>query len=199
MSGTWVLGFDNGVSGSFTLMDPKGRVVMFEHVPTYKEDKWTKPKTKKLKTKVKETKDKITLIDIDALQRMLISKVGVLSDVHCFLERPAISYNAAWSMQTSISASMSWAYVIYVLKKLNIKRTDIDSRDWQKALIPEAMGENNKDYMKTLKAGDRNKLLKEASDMLAKQIWSKFKSKEVGAGDSVCIAQYGLLKLRGLI
>lgn len=196
---TWVLGMDNGVSGSFALMNPAGKIVLFAHVPTYKENKWTKPKVKKLKSGKKVVHDQITLIDIDALQRMLVPYSSVINDIHCFLERPAISYAAAWSMQTSISASMSWASVVYVLKKLRIPRTDIDSREWQKILIPEAMGENNKEYMKTLKAGDRNKLLKEASDMNAKAIYPKFNGKELGDGDSINICDFGRKRLMGVV
>ena len=193
------LGIDNGVSGSMTIMDATGRVLLYEHVPTYKEVKWTKPKTTKTKSGKKTVKhDYITLVDIDAMQRILVKYTSLVSDVYCFLERPAISYAAAWSMQTSISAGMSWAYVTYVLKKLKINRTDIDSKMWQKAFIPEATGEKNKEYMKTLKAGERNKLLKEASDMFAKSIWPGFSSKELGGGDSVCIAEYGRRTILGL-
>ena len=197
---TWVLGIDNGVTGSYTLMNPQGRVVVFKHVPTYKEKKWTKPKVKKYKSGLtKTTYDYVTMIDIDALQKALIMHVGTINDVKAFLERPAISYAASWSMLTSISAAMSWAYVIYVLKKLKIDVSTIDSLTWQKALIPEALGKNNKEYMKTLKAGERNKLLKEASDMHAKSIYPAFSSKELGAGDSINIAYYGLKLLRGEI
>lgn len=199
MNDTWILGIDNGVTGSIALMNPKGKVVMLAKVPTYKEIKWTKPKVKKLKTKTKVVRDEITLIDIDALQRMLVTYTSVVSDIHCFLERPAISYAAAWSLSTSVSASMSWAYVTYVLKKLKIPRTDIDSKEWQKALIPEATGLKNKEYMKTLKSGERNKLLKEASAMFAKSICPKYNSKESGDGDSICICEYGRRKLQGLL
>ena len=195
---TWILGIDNGITGSYTLMDPLGKVHIFKHVPTYKEKKWTKPKVKKYKSGLtKTTFDYVTLIDIDALQRALASHAGTLTDVQAFLERPAISYAASWSMLTSISAAMSWAYVIYVLKKLKIPVTTIDSTVWQKALIPEALGKNNKEYMKTLKAGERNKLLKEASDMHAKMIYPAFSEKEVGAGDSINIAYYGLKVVNG--
>lgn len=197
---TWILGIDNGVSGSFTLMDPNGRVVLFAHVPTYKEVKWTKPKVKKYKSGAKKvTYDYITLVDIDALQRMLVAKTSTIENIQAFLERPAVSYAAAWSMATSISAAMSWAYVRYVLKKLKIPVTCLDSKAWQSALIPEALGKNNKEYTKTLKAGERNKLLKEASDMHAKQIYPAYSSKEVGAGDSINIAYYGLQVVRGEI
>lgn len=195
---TWILGIDNGITGSYALMNPHGQVVALKHVPTYKEKKWTKPKVKKYKSGlIKTTFDYITLIDIDALQRELATYVGTVSDVQAFLERPAISYAAAWSMQTSISAAMSWAYVVYVLKKLKINVTTIDSTMWQKALIPEALGKNNKEYMKSLKKGERNKLLKEASDIHAKEIYPAFQSKELGGGDSINIAYYGLKVVRG--
>lgn len=205
----WILGIDNGITGSLTLMNPDGKVVLYAPVPIYKERKWTKPKQVVIKKKAtkktpsQKTKkleyDEITLIDIDALQRLLVTHTSILSDIHCFLERPAISYAAAWSMKTSISAAMSWAYTVFVLKKLGIDRTDLDSKEWQKCLIPEATGEHNKEYMKTLKAGERNKLLKESAYALAQALYPGFKSKDLGAGDSICIAEYGRLKLSGQI
>lgn len=196
---TWILGIDNGITGSIALMDPSGKVVFHAPVPVYKERKWTKPKLAKLKTKTKVVYDEITMIDVVTLQRMLVKYTSTISDIHCFLERPAISYAAAWSMKTSISAAMSWAYVVHVLKQLQIPRTDVDSKDWQKQLIPEATGEQNKEYMKTLKKGDRNKLLKEAAYDLAKTLYPALNSKDKGAGDSICICEYGRLKLGGSI
>lgn len=196
---TYILGIDNGITGSIALMDQNGKVIYHAPVPVYKERKWTKPKKQKLKTKTKIVYDEITVIDIDALQRMLVTFTSQTSDIHAFVERPAISYAAAWSMKTSISAAMSWAYVIYVLKKLQIPRTDLDSKEWQHQLIPEASGEKNKEYMKTLKAGERNKLLKEAAYDLAKTLYPKLNSKDKGAGDSICICEYGRLKLGGSI
>lgn len=195
----WILGIDNGVTGSVALMNPQGKVVYYGPVPVYKERKWTKPKKEKLKTKVKTVYDEITMIDVDSLQRILVKYTSTISDIHCFLERPAISYAAAWSMKTSISAAMSWAYVVYVLNKLKIPRTDIDSKEWQHQLIPEASGEKNKEYMKNLKKGERNKLLKDASYELAKTLCPEFSSKDKGAGDSICICEYGRLKLGGSI
>jgi hypothetical protein len=100
-------------------------------------------------------------------------------------------------MSTSISAAMAWASVIYVLKRLKIPVKCLDSKSWQSALIPEALGKNNKEYTKTLKAGERNKLLKEASDMHAKMIYPAYKGKELGDGDSINIAYYGLKVVRG--
>lgn len=197
---TWILGIDNGVSGSFTLMNPRGQVIMFSHVPTYKEVKWTKPKVKKLKSGEKKlTYDYITLVDMDALQRMLASKVSTIQNIQAFLERPAISYAASWSMATSISAAMAWEAVIHVLRKLKIPVKCLDSRAWQTALIPEALGKNNKEYKKTLKAGERNKLLKEASDMHAKMIYPAYNGKELGDGDSINIAYYGLQLVTGAL
>lgn len=204
---TYILGIDNGITGSITLMSPEGKVLFYEPIPIYKERKWTKPtktivrkkatKTKPAEKQIKIEYDNITMIDIAYLQRLIVKYTGTLNDVHCFLERPAISYAAAWSMKTSVSAAMSWAYVVYVLKNLHIPRTDIDSKEWQHQLIPEASGEQNKEYMKTLKPGERNKLLKEAAYDLAKTIYPALNSKDKGAGDSICIAEYGRLKMNG--
>ena len=78
MNKTWILGIDNGISGSIALMDPKGKIVFYEHVPVYSEQKWTKAKVKKLKTGTKVQHDKITLIDVERLQSMLVKYTSVI-------------------------------------------------------------------------------------------------------------------------
>ena len=47
---TYILGIDNGITGSVALMDQTGKVLFHAPVPIYKERKWTKPKKQKLKT-----------------------------------------------------------------------------------------------------------------------------------------------------
>lgn len=192
----YILGFDNGTTAHFTLVDLSGKLLAFEKVPTYQQDSWSKPKKKKYKTKdgyiTKPYQSKFTFVDIDTLKILLFNVVPNLAKTICYLERPAVNYHAGWAMQSSLSAFGAWLSVLYVLKALHIDYEIIDSKQWQNGLIPEATGKNNKEYSKGLKRdkGERNKLLKKAADGFAKSLYPDLEFKESGDGDSVCIAEF---------
>lgn len=190
----YILGFDNGTTAHFALVDIDGKLIAFEKVPTYQQDSWSKPKKKKYKTKdgyeTRLFQPKFTFIDIDALKDLLIKIIPNTKHTICYLERPAVNYSMGWAMQSSLSAFGAWLSVLYVLNKLNIECIIIDSKQWQNGIIPEATGKNNKEYVKGLKKGERNKLLKKAADELAHKLFPNLKFKESGDGDSICIAEY---------
>ena len=192
----YILGFDNGTTAHFTLMDLQGHILAFERVPTFIQDSWSKPTKKKYKTKdgyeTRLHQSKFTFVDIDKLKDLLFKVIPNLNMTICYLERPAVNYHAGWAMQSSLSAFGAWQSVLYVLKSLNIKYIIIDSKQWQNGLIPEATGKNNKEYSKSLKRdkGERNKLLKKAADSFAKLLCPKLELKDPGDGDSVCIAEF---------
>lgn len=196
MSYNYILGFDNGTTAHFTLVDLSGKLLAFEKVPTYSQISWSKPTKKKYKTKtgyvIKPYQAQFTFIDIDALIDLLKKLVPDTTTTICYLERPAVNYHAGWAMQSSLSAFGAWLSVLYVLKKLGIKYEMIDSKQWQNGLIPKATGKNNKEYSKSIKRdkGERNKLLKKAADEFAKNLYGSLEFKDAGDGDSVCIAEY---------
>lgn len=194
MSYNYILGFDNGTTAHFTLVDREGHLIAFEKVPTYVQASWSKPTKRKYKTKdgyvTKPYQAHFTFIDIDELKNLLIKLVPNTEHTICYLERPAVNYHAGWAMQSSLSAFGAWLSVLYVLKKLNIEYMIIDSKQWQNGLIPEATGKNNKEYVKSLEKGERNKLLKKSADAFAKKLYPNLVFKESGDGDSVCIAEY---------
>lgn len=194
MSKKYILGFDNGTTAHFTLVDIDGNLLAFEKVPTYSQVSWSKPTKRKYKTKngyvTKPYQAQFTFIDIDSLINLLSKLIPDTKDTICYLERPAVNYHAGWAMQSSLSAFGAWLSVLYVLKKLNIEYVMIDSKQWQNALIPEATGKNNKEYVKGLEKGERNKLLKKAADAFAKLLYPNVELKESGDGDSICIAEY---------
>lgn len=194
MSYKYILGFDNGTTAHFTLVDINGKLLAFEKVPTYQQVSWSKPTKRKYKTKngyvTKLYQAQFTFINIDELKKTLKDLIPNVSDTICYLERPAVNYHAGWAMQSSLSAFGAWLSVLYVLNSLGIKYVMIDSKQWQNTMIPEATGKNNKEYVKSLEKGERNKLLKKAADKLAKELYPLIILKESGDGDSICIAEY---------
>lgn len=188
----YILGFDNGTTAHFTLVDINGKLLSYEKVPTYQHDSWSKPKKRKYKVKdtyeVRWFQPKFTFVDIDALKNLLFSVVPNLEKTICYLERPAVNYCMGWQMQSSLSAFGAWQAVLYVLKSLNIKYVIIDSKQWQSGLIPEATGKNNKGIKKN--KGERNKLLKKFADEFAHKLYPDLEFKDPGDGDSVCIAEF---------
>lgn len=190
----YILGFDNGTTAHFTLVDITGKLIAYEKIPTYQQASWSKPTKRKYKTKngyvTRPYQAMFTFVDIDALKDLLSKIIPDIKDTICYLERPAVNFFMGWQIQSSLSAFGAWQSVLYVLKSLGINFEMIDSKQWQNALIPEATGKNNKEYVKSLKKGERNKLLKEAADKLAKELYPSVKFKESGDGDSICIAEY---------
>lgn len=190
---TYILSFDNGTTASYCLISPKGKLLAFEHIPTISEPLWTKEQTKKRKNGTTyKSQRHMTQIDIDSLQRKLVSLTSSLQDVHAYVEIPAVTFSSGWSAFTSLSAVCAWTRLVYVLKKLKIPFTYVTAKTWQSAMIPEASGKNNKEYMKTVnkKKGERNKLLKEASDKLAKELFPEVTLKESGDGDSLVMGEF---------
>lgn len=194
MSYKYILGFDNGTTAHFTLVDVNGKLLAFEKVPTYQQVSWSKPTKRKYKTKngyvTKPYQAQFTFINIDELKKILKNLIPNVSDTICYLERPAVNYHAGWAMQSSLSAFGAWLSVLYVLNSLGIKYVMIDSKQWQNAMIPEATGKNNKEYVKSLEKGERNKLLKKAADKLAKELYPSVILPREGDGDSICISEY---------
>jgi len=191
-----ILSLDNGTTAHFSVLDMKGKLIAYQHVPTYKEDKWTQPKKDKRTGKM--IKGHYTLLDIDKFAEILRSLKLDNSDTICIMERPAISYKSDWGLDTSLSAFAAWAYMIYIFKKCNITNITIaDSRAYQKYFFAEATGKYNKEYLKSLKSGQRNKLLKKASDEVSAKLFPGITLKDSGDGDSLVMGEYYRRKIKG--
>ena len=188
-----IIGMDNGRTASWAAINNKGELREFLHMPTFKLEKWTKPKKDK---KGKVTNGHITVIDIKGLKEdleLLLSVENVEpEEVKCYLERPAVGFSG-WSVWTSLSGIAAWVAVQYVLLDLGIKYYTIDSKEWQENLIPQALKSNSKGKKKG-KSLERNKNLKIESDKLALSLYDNLKLKDSGDGDSVCIAYNFYLK-----
>lgn len=178
------IGIDNGSSGSYTIINECGELICFEHVPTFKIKKWATSNNKQ---------GHITVIDVNTLEQMLSKYIKSIDkeNIYCFIERPAVGFSG-WSIWTSLSGIVAWVSVQYALLNLGIKYDTIDSKQWQKYLIPQALGK--KDKSKPMKRGDRNKYLKIESDKLAKELYPDIELKNSGDGDSINIAHYLYLR-----
>jgi hypothetical protein len=206
---TYIVAFDNGSSGCYTLISPKGEVVAFEHVPTYTEAKWTKPKKiKKVKrsgvVEIQEKQGHYTFIDHKLLQQSLARKLTTLGSVVAYIERPAISYNMGWGIDTSLSGMCAWYAVTTVLRLLGIQYHTVDSREWQQTMLTKYLQNQpepaqNAKGLSNKKNPQRNKNLKIASDRAVKELFPKIvlKNKDVGDGDSLIMALFYLRKLQG--
>lgn len=192
MSYNYILGVDNGTTGKYCLLDLEGKLLAFESVPIFNHPGWSKPKKVKKTDKDGNTIERIkqtsfNFIDIVLLKKKWNDLIKDKKHTICYLERPAVNYNARWSLQTSLSAFAAWYGVLIVLKMLHINYIIIDSRQWQSVLIPEALGKNNKEYVKSQRdKGERNKLLKEYANKFASNLYPDLKIKD---GDSICIAE----------
>ena len=197
-----IISMDNGTTGSFCILDNKGKLLTFEHIPTLKEKSWRKEeppkkKTNKRKTKKKSPVNHYTVIDIDKLQRTLAVYSATHSDLVAYIERPAVSFMSKFGMHTALSAFGAYICVAYVMRKLQIPYYWVDSKEWQEYTIPEAMAKYKEQKKNKVKTTLRNKDLKVASNKLAKQLFPEVILKEDGDGDCLCMGYYFYQKLNG--
>ena len=111
------IGIDNGVTGSIGIIDTSGYTLI--KTPVKKELSYTKKK------------QYITRIDIDAFTKIL----KVYKDKNCIvlLERPMVNPGR---FKATVSALRSLEATIIVLEMLCLSYDYIDSKEWQKRLLP---------------------------------------------------------------
>lgn len=155
------VGIDNGTSGSIGILVPK-KPAIFIHTPIKKELNYTK------------IKRYIHRIDKEKLKNLLSPfsicecKVGI--------ERPMIN---PMRFQASVSAARALEATLIVLEELKLSFEYLDSKGWQKALLP-----------KNLKGNE----LKTASLDIAKRIFPKVNYKGFKDADGLLIAHYLITK-----
>ena len=111
------IGIDNGVSGSIAIIDENGS--RFIETPTVSQQNYTKKKAN------------ITRIDWDALTKLL----QPFQNTNCFvlLERPMVNPQR---FQATTSALRSLEATLVVIEMLGLPHAYLDSKEWQKALLP---------------------------------------------------------------
>ena len=123
MSHKIYIGIDNGVTGTIACMGEGVNADMIE-TPVKSEQSYTKEKKN------------ITRIDYPEVVKWLkevISHLDSPSEALVVIERPMIN---PMRFQASVSAARSLEATIIAIESLGIPRMYVDSRQWQKALLP---------------------------------------------------------------
>lgn len=122
----WYVGIDNGVSGSVALVSANAEPARLFPTPTFTEQNYTK------------AKGNISRVDHQQFMELLVD-LDVLIAV---VERPMI--NPA-RFKASISAARCLESQLIVLEKLQIPYQYVDSKSWQRAMLPHKTDELKKD------------------------------------------------------
>lgn len=112
------IGIDNGVSGSIAIIDENGS--SFYETPTFSQQNYTKKKAN------------ITRIDSGALRALLLP----YKDTNCFvlLERPMVNPQR---FQATTSALRALEATLITIEQLGLAHSYLDSKEWQKQLLPQ--------------------------------------------------------------
>ena len=123
MSHKIYIGIDNGVTGTIGWVG-ENLGPGIEETPVKEEQSYTK------------TKKKINRIDYPQLFKLLKNVQGPLepAEVLVVIERPMIN---PMRFQASVSAARSLEATLIAVEQLGLPRMYVDSRQWQKALLPQ--------------------------------------------------------------
>ena len=157
MNSCTYLGIDNGVTGSVGIITSENEIFYF-HTPVKKCLNYTKKKAW------------INRIDYPALVALL--KPHYSKDVFALLERPMIN---PMRFSASISAIRAFEATVLFLETFEIPYEIVDSRKWQKELLP---------------SGLQKEELKIASLDVAHRLFPKVELKGFKDADGLLIAEY---------
>lgn len=150
------IGIDNGVSGAVTILSESGFIHLHMKTPVKNHLNYTKKKAF------------INRVDFKELQDALFDNVA--NDTpFCMIERPMVN---PMRFQASVSALRCLEATEIILELLKIPYQFIDSKEWQKSLLPSGL------------KGDE---LKKAASQVAKRLFPK---QEIVNADSLLIAEY---------
>jgi hypothetical protein len=113
------IGIDNGCSGSVAILNKELTICRYVETPSKKEQSYTK------------TKQMISRIDYVALKDMLIT---YKDNAIAIIERPLVNPGM---FKATISAVRALEATLIVVEELGIAVQYIDSREWQRALLPQ--------------------------------------------------------------
>ena len=148
------IGIDNGVTGAVTIIEENGKIRLHLNTPIKNHLNYTK------------TKAFVNRVNSQELRKIL-SVAG--DDTFCMIERPMIN---PMRFKASISAVRCLEATEILLEELRIPYQFIDSKEWQKALLP---------------SGLQKEELKKAAGDVSKRLFPKI---EITNADSILIAEY---------
>lgn len=158
------IAIDNGVTGSIGVIGPK--TTEFFKTPVFSQKSYTKVAKNISRINTKHLKEAIiTIIDKNGIEN--------LQEVAVCLERPMI--NPA-KFVSSISAARSLEATLIVLEDLGISFQYIDSKAWQKLLLPSGV------------IGSKD--LKKASKDIGDRLFPEFKDIKHEDRDGILMAEY---------
>ena len=156
MNKCWIA-CDNGVSGSIGIVTNYG-VTEYILMPTKKCLNYTK------------SKQWIRRIDVDALEVILVKHVDCLQK--CLIERPMVN---PMRFKASVSALRAFEATLIVLDRLCISYDVVDSKCWQKEMLPSDL---------------KGPELKEASLQVAHRLFPKIDLSKFADGDGLLMAEF---------
>jgi len=166
-----VIGIDNGVSGSICIIHNYGKVF---YTPTPSFNQLSYQKEAKFFTRV----------DTERLEKWFIENIKDSDVIRCLIERPFVNPKM---FNSTLSAIRAYEATIIILERLKIPYENIDSKEWQIALLPHGiLGVKSKDKKERK---ENKKKLKQAADNIAKRLFPGFKFLESG-GDGFLIAEH---------
>jgi hypothetical protein len=153
------IGIDNGVTGSIGIIND--REAYFFKTPCFKEQNYTK------------VKGNISRIDHHRLGELLTDRIYQYAKV--YLERPMVN---PMRFKATVSALRALESTLIVVETLKIPHEYVDSKEWQKELLP-----------KGVKGSPE---LKKASLDIGCRLFPKLKEEIVNHGDAdgLLIAEY---------
>jgi len=158
-----ILGLDNGTTGSLSVYDTNLNIMALHTLPVKKELDYTK--------KAKH----ITRIDYPGMCDLLNRIKAGTNDIHCYMEKPFMA--GAMFMQTSINAFRCFESELIALEESEVGYTVINSKDWQKQVLPKGI--------------KGRKELKKAALDIAKRLYPYLSEKlNIENADSVLISHH---------
>jgi hypothetical protein len=160
------IGIDNGVSGSIAIISPDNTIT-FAKIPV---------KTEQSYTQSKQNISRIKTVDLIKLIEVSIGQCDT-SLVHVVIERPMVNPTRFKASASGLRALE--AVLIVVDDLMHLPFTYIDSKRWQKELLPKGIG------------GDE---LKTASLQIGNRLFPQFREHRHPDRDSLLIAEYARRK-----
>ncbi len=159
-----IISLDNGVTGYLTIMKNNGEVIYFDKVPSFKTLSYTK---------MKQYITRINVIELKSILEKAINENKEDTPIKVCMERPMIN---PVRFKSSVSAIRALEAEIIACELVNLPIYFIDSKEWQKVMLPAGLNKNE---------------TKKASDEVAKRIFPQFSGKiKNGTGDSLLMAEY---------
>lgn len=161
----YYLGIDNGVTGSYAWLSEKGQVLDFAPTPVFSALSYNKTKVKhrtRIDYKKWHERMEATLHAIHLFPENLVKAL---------IERPMIN---PMRFQATVSASASLEATLILLESFDIPYEYIDSKQWQKALLPH---------------GIQKEELKEASVSIGRRLFPQEYNNHIDC-DALLIAEF---------